>query len=115
MPDHRVRYELRPESTALLVIDMQNDFLLPGSPMELPSASRIVPRLRSLTDQLRAQGVLIVFTRQSNRPDGSDLGVLRDAYPQLIGADGRLSALAAGSDGVSRLSSVPARLDGMPS
>jgi nicotinamidase-related amidase len=38
----------RPEATALLVIDMQNDFLLPGAPVPAPGGLELVPVIADL-------------------------------------------------------------------
>ncbi|TXN21193.1 isochorismatase family cysteine hydrolase [Methylobacterium sp. WL19] len=64
-------------STALLIIDMQRDFLEPGGFGEslgndaslLASA---VPPTRALLDVARASGLLVVHTREGHRPDLSD-------------------------------------------
>lgn len=39
-----VRWAIEAERTALLVIDMTNDFLKEGFPMELPEGRELIPR-----------------------------------------------------------------------
>ena len=52
--------------TALLVIDMQNGFLIPGySPLEVPGLSAIVPNINRLARASREHGVLVVWTQQT--------------------------------------------------
>jgi nicotinamidase-related amidase len=34
-----------PKKTAMIVVDMQNDFVAPGAAMETPAARQIVPKL----------------------------------------------------------------------
>lgn len=51
---------LRP---ALLVVDMQNDFVRAGAPMEVPDARATLPAHRALIDAFRARGRPVVFTR----------------------------------------------------
>jgi nicotinamidase-related amidase len=65
----------RPDRTALLVIDMQNDFVLPGAALATPRAMAIVPLVAALTREARANGYPVIFTREQHRPDGSDYGI----------------------------------------
>ena len=62
---------------ALLVIDMQRDFLLPGGFGEslgndVSKLQRVVPPLSELLAAARAAGLLVVHTREGHRPDLSD-------------------------------------------
>lgn len=81
-----MNFKLEPGKTALIVFDMINDFLVPGSPFESVRArEELVPRLKPLIAACRRKGVLVVFVGQSSRADGSDLGLLREIYPALGG------------------------------
>ena len=40
--------EIDPTRTAMIVVDMQNDIVAAGAPMETPAARAMVPRLASL-------------------------------------------------------------------
>ena len=52
--------------TALLVIDMQNGFLIPGfSPLEVPGLAGIVPNINRLARLCRENGALVVWTQQT--------------------------------------------------
>ena len=53
--------------TALLVIDMQNTFCMPGAPGEVPLARAIVPNINRLAARLRALGVPVVWIVHANR------------------------------------------------
>lgn len=54
------------DRTALVVIDMQNGFLIPGySPLEVPGLSAIVPNINRLTNVCREHGALVVWTQQT--------------------------------------------------
>jgi nicotinamidase-related amidase len=72
-------FELPLENTALLIIDMQNDFCHPngfnGSELKLNLASiqAIIPSIQSVLEWARQLGLMIVFTRESHPPDLSDL------------------------------------------
>jgi biuret amidohydrolase len=63
------------EATALLIIDMQNDFLLPGAPVPAPGGLELVPAISRLARRARRAGAPVVFTQEAHRPDGSDFGI----------------------------------------
>ena len=65
------------DSTALLVIDMQRDFLLPGGFGEslgndVAQLSRTIEPLAALLAVWRAEGLPIIHTREGHKPDLSD-------------------------------------------
>ena len=71
------RYSFPPEQTALVIIDMQRDFLEPGGFGEslgndVSRLTAIVPALQRLLAASRAAGLLIVHTRENHAPDLSD-------------------------------------------
>jgi nicotinamidase-related amidase len=77
-------------STALLVIDMQRDFLLPGGFGEslgndVEQLARVVPPLAALLTGAREAGMLVVHTREGHEPDLSDCppAKLRRGAPSL--------------------------------
>src|SRR5215470_17717620 len=64
--------KLDPKKTALLVIDMQNAFVAPGAPVEVPAAREIVPSINRLAAELRKRGVPVIWVLHENQPGGSD-------------------------------------------
>jgi nicotinamidase-related amidase len=64
--------ELRPRTTALLLIDMQNDFV-----SWTFNAMAIIPCLKKLLDVCRASRVLVVHVVRHYREDGSDVELPR--------------------------------------
>lgn len=69
---------IEPARTALLVIDMQRDFLDPDGMVEQEGADAsllraIVPRVSRLTDWARSAGVTVIHTREGYAPDLSDM------------------------------------------
>ena len=70
-------YRFDPAVTALVVIDMQRDFIEPGGfgdalGNDVRLLEGIVPTVRRLLDVCRASGMLIVHTREAHRADLSD-------------------------------------------
>src|SRR5262249_8407619 len=55
-------HRLQPGRTALLVVDMQRDFLEPGAALEVPTARAIIPTMQRLVEVCRRQRVPVVFT-----------------------------------------------------
>lgn len=63
--------------TALLIIDMQNDFCASGGFGELlgndiAATSAIIPTVHKVLAAARAQGMLVIHTREGHLPDLSD-------------------------------------------
>ena len=56
-------FELRQDSTALLVVDMQNDFVRVGAPLEVPDARETIEVHQELLGWFRERGRPVVFTR----------------------------------------------------
>jgi nicotinamidase/pyrazinamidase len=55
--------------SALLVIDMLNDFIVDEGSLVLPDARRIVPGLRRILADAREQGVPVIYITDSHRED----------------------------------------------
>jgi nicotinamidase-related amidase len=61
-------FPLEPERQALLVVDMQNDFVRPGAPQEVADARATIPVIATLLEAFRAANRPVVFTRFSAGP-----------------------------------------------
>jgi ureidoacrylate peracid hydrolase len=71
--------------TALLVIDLQNIFLLPGMPCEVPIAREILPNVNRLASAVRGAGGIVVWIQMVADPDPSSWSVyhaMRDQAKQ---------------------------------
>ena len=67
--------QIDPMKTAMIVVDMQNDFVAPGAPMETPAARAMVPRLAEALGICRGRGIRVVYTAHVHRRDGCDMGL----------------------------------------
>ena len=70
-------FEIEPAHAALIVIDMQRDFLEPGGfgaalGNDVRPLQAIVPAVRRLLDAFRAAKLPVIHTRECHRPDLSD-------------------------------------------
>ena len=55
--------DLDPRRTAHVVVDLQNGFMEPGAPVEVPTAREIVPNVNRITKAVRDAGGAIVYLR----------------------------------------------------
>src|SRR6202521_1209021 len=85
-----------PKKTAMIVVDMQNDFVAAGAPMETPAARVMVPKLAAALKVCRDAGVRGIFTARVHRRDGCDMGLFDDLHPPIANRD----ALVDGTRGV---------------
>jgi len=80
------RYEtLVGPKTALVVIDLQNAFMLPGMPVEVPAAREIVPNVNRLAAAVRRVGGKVVWVQMT-------LVDQREAWSVYFNADSRDAA-----------------------
>ncbi len=72
-----------PRKTAMIVVDMQNDFVAAGAPMETPAARAMVPNLARALKFCRDSGIRVVYTAHVHRRDGCDMGLFDDLWPPI--------------------------------
>jgi nicotinamidase-related amidase len=70
-------FAFAPSTTALVVIDMQRDFIEPGGfgaslGNDVARLTAIVPTVRRLLDLCRQAGLAVIHTREAHRPDLAD-------------------------------------------
>ena len=68
VPEYEVHEEVRvdPAKTALIVVDMQNDFVKEGGTLVVPDAEATVPTIKGLLDSARESGIRVVFTQDTH-------------------------------------------------
>jgi nicotinamidase-related amidase len=104
------------KNEALLVIDMLNDFVLPGAPLEVPDTRRIIKNIRREVDAAHRAGKPVIFVCDTHasddkefakfgwpthavagtkgsevvaelRPEGNDLVIPKATYSGFFGTD----------------------------
>jgi nicotinamidase-related amidase len=68
VPEYEVHELVRldPAKAALIVVDMQNDFVKEGGSLVVPDAEGTIPAIRTLLDLARQSGMKVVFTQDTH-------------------------------------------------
>ncbi|KAM0005524.1 putative N-carbamoylsarcosine amidase [Helianthus debilis subsp. tardiflorus] len=82
-------------TTALLVIDMQNDFLLADSSIRVAGGLAIVPNVIKAVEDARRRGFLVVWVVREHDPLGRDVELFRRHFY----AEGKPKPTSKGSKG----------------
>jgi nicotinamidase-related amidase len=65
------------EKAALLIIDMQNDFVLEGKPLKVAGARAVIPNIFTVLTEFRKRSLPVFHVLRVHRPDGSDVEIIR--------------------------------------
>jgi nicotinamidase-related amidase len=115
-------FAFEPARTALIVIDMQRDFIEPGGfghtlGNDVALLKKIVPTVARLIETFRVAGLPIIHTRECHKPDLSDLPKAKHARgkPSLrIGDPGPMGRILIagepGADIVPELAAAPGEI-----
>lgn len=74
IPIH-ARVELNPATTALIVVDMQHDFVSEGGSLVVPDAAATVPRIARLLELARGAGMPVVYSQDTHRDGDPEFAI----------------------------------------
>jgi len=66
-----------PNKSALIIVDMQNDFVLPDAPACIAGAMATVPKIQKLLNLFRKQKMPVIYIIREYREDGCDIEITR--------------------------------------
>lgn len=71
VPEYTIeeRVEVDPATTAIIVVDMQRDFVDADGALSVPGAKEAVPKIRRLIDWARSNDILVTYTQDTHRED----------------------------------------------
>jgi len=74
VPEYEVHEQVRvdPTRTALIVVDMQNDFVSEGGSLLVPDAEATIPAISALLQLAREHGMHVVYTQDTHREGDSE-------------------------------------------
>jgi nicotinamidase-related amidase len=77
VPEHKIfsKVYLNPRSSALIVVDMQVDFVSPRGKLVVPEARKTIPAIRSLIAKARKARVPVIFTQDWHRADDTEFSI----------------------------------------
>lgn len=82
VPDYEVHGEVRvdPAKTALIIVDMQNDFVKEGGSLVVPDAEGTLPEIQNLLRLARDSGMKVVFTQDTHADEDPEW----DIWPEHV-------------------------------
>ena len=74
VPEYEVHEEVRvdPTRTALIIVDMQNDFVKEGGALVVPDAEATIPKIQGLLDLARQSGMKVVYSQDTHNEGDSE-------------------------------------------
>jgi len=69
-----IQVNIEAEDCAVVVVDMLNDFILEGAPIECPGAKNMVPRLVRFLDFARDKKIPVILVQEIHRKEKVDFG-----------------------------------------
>ncbi|MCL2526471.1 MAG: cysteine hydrolase [Coriobacteriia bacterium] len=100
--DNYEKWPFVPAKSALLVIDMQNDFVREGAIMEVPDAKTQLEGIAGLIESCRTQDIPVIYTVHQTDPRYNPLEIA--SFPHL-----KTAGMREGTDGIEVVSELTPR------
>ncbi|RLE63482.1 MAG: cysteine hydrolase [Thermoprotei archaeon] len=78
IPEYKISEEkviLDSKTTALIIVDMQNDFAHPEGRLFVPEARKTIPAIKKLLEKARKAGVLVIYTQDWHRKEDIEFDI----------------------------------------
>lgn len=60
-------WDIKKEKSALLAIDLQNDFVKKGAPLEVPGIREKIPKIKKILELSRKENISIIYTKMVHK------------------------------------------------
>lgn len=67
--------EVDPKKTALIIVDMQNDFVKEGGKLVVPTAKDTIPAIQKLLGLARQRGMFVAYTQDTHLPNDPEFPI----------------------------------------
>jgi ureidoacrylate peracid hydrolase len=78
-----IKWNINPQRTAVIVVDMQKVFCEPDGALYVKDTENIIDHINHLTATARKANMPVIYLRHIVRGDGSDTGRMKDMYPNV--------------------------------
>lgn len=68
-------WKVKKEECALIIVDMQHDFISEGAPIECPGGRDIIPNIKKVKEWAKKNNIPVFYTKESHRPQKVDFGL----------------------------------------
>lgn len=68
-------WKIKKENCALIIIDMQHDFISEGAPIECPGGRAIIPNIKKIKEWAKNNNIPVFYTKESHRIQKVDFGL----------------------------------------
>lgn len=68
-------WKVKKEDCALIIVDMQHDFISEGAPIECPGGRDIIPNIKKVKEWAKKNNIPVFYTKESHRPQKVDFGL----------------------------------------
>lgn len=68
-------WKIKKENCALIIVDMQHDFISEGAPIECPGGREIIPNISKIKEWAKNNNIPVFYTKESHRTQKVDFGL----------------------------------------
>ncbi|HAE92722.1 MAG TPA: cysteine hydrolase, partial [Tissierella sp.] len=68
-------WKIKKENCALIIVDMQHDFISEGAPIECPGGREIIPNISRIKEWAKNNNIPVFYTKESHRTQKVDFGL----------------------------------------